>query len=346
MGNYLTIIDPTNFQGWDELVASAGCRSTFLSSSWARVFSETYNYRPYYFSLINDGLLAGLIPLIEVKSSITGLRAVSLPFTDYCDPVITEKNVFEDIFEEVISFAEGKGWEYIEFRGGEQFFSGQEPSSAYYLHEIDVSKEDKANLKQLRDSTRRNIDKAKKSGVIIEKKTDLNALKTFYSMHKKTRKTHGVPPQPFAFFENIHKYIIARGEGVVILAGHQNKIVAGAIFLSFGHEAVYKFGASSEDKSKIRPNNLVMWEAIKWCSENGISRLSLGRTDLNSTGLLQYKRGWGGKETLLNYYRFDLRSKSFTVEKPGLTSKLGKLFQLTPEPILTKVGEISYRHFG
>jgi len=346
MDGYLKIINPITFKGWDDLVTSSGRLAPFLSSSWARVFFETYNYRPYYFCLINEGLLEGLVPLIEVDSSITGKRAVSLPFTDYCNPLIDNTAQFKEFFRDIVSFGKANNWEYIEFRGGEEFLDGEEVSSAYHLHEIEISEDEKINRKLLRDSTRRNIDKAIKSNLIIRKSTDLSDVKTFYSMHKKTRKAHGLPPQPFKFFENIHKHIIDKGDGVVFLAEHQNEIVAGAIFLSFGDQAIYKYGASANDTNKIRPNNLIMWEAIKWCSENGLRSLNLGRTDLNSEGLLQYKRGWGGKESLLNYYRFDMKSESFVADNSGRNSRLEKVFQLTPMPILTKFGEITYRHFG
>lgn len=346
MDDCLEIIDPIKFRGWDPLLSSSGISLPFVSSSWARVFYETYDYRPYYFCIIRNGLIEGLVPLIEVRSNFTGTRAVSLPFTDYCKPWIKDGDVFKELFSQIISFGRTRGWKYIELRGGEEWLMGEEASSSYYLHEIEISKDVKINQKLLRDSTRRNINKAKKAGVVVRKSEDLRDLKDFYCMHKNTRKSHGVPPQPFVFFENIYKHIISKGKGIVILAEHQNEIVAGALFLSFGDTAIYKYGASCRDTNKIRPNNLIMWEAIRWCSEHGLRSLNLGRTDLNSEGLLQYKRGWGCKESLLNYYRFDMKSGNFVVDHSGLNSRMERLFQLTPTPILTKFGEITYRHFG
>ena len=40
----------------------------------------------------------------------------------------------------------------------------------------------------------------------------------FYKLHCYTRQKHGLPPQSFTFFENIHKYIISQSLGVVCLA--------------------------------------------------------------------------------------------------------------------------------
>ena len=39
----------------------------------------------------------------------------------------------------------------------------------------------------------------------------------------------------------------------------------------------------------------------------GIKTFNFGRTELKHKGLLQFKRGWGVKEEILNYYKYDLK---------------------------------------
>ena len=47
---------------------------------------------------------------MEVKSVLTGLRGVSLPFTDYCDPIAKEDNQFEGLLDSVIEFGKRRRW--------------------------------------------------------------------------------------------------------------------------------------------------------------------------------------------------------------------------------------------
>src|SRR3990172_8371413 len=85
----LKVINPLDYPEWDKLLLSTRDYSFFHSSAWARVLHESYGYRPLYFTSIDNGILLSVIPIMEINSIFTGKRAVSLPFTDYCEPIIT-----------------------------------------------------------------------------------------------------------------------------------------------------------------------------------------------------------------------------------------------------------------
>ena len=69
-------------------------------------------------------------------------------------------------------------------------------------------------LKSFRESTRRNIRQAEKEGVEVTLRHTREALAAFYRLHCLTRRYHGLPPQPWSFFEKIHEHIIAPAEGL------------------------------------------------------------------------------------------------------------------------------------
>ena len=113
----------------------------------------------------------------------------------------------------------------------------------------------------------------------------LESVKEFYKLQCITRKIHGLPPQPLYFFKKIYEHIISQKKGFVALATHNNNVIAGAVFFQFGHKAIFKYGASNPRYLYLRPNNLVMWEAIKWHCQNGIKTFDFGRTELKHKGL-------------------------------------------------------------
>ena len=90
----LQIIDPTAYPGWDNLLLSISEANIFHTASWANVLKESYGYRPVYFTKIRKSKISVLIPIMEINSGLTGKRGVSLPFTDYCEPIIDDKNEF------------------------------------------------------------------------------------------------------------------------------------------------------------------------------------------------------------------------------------------------------------
>jgi len=155
-----------------------------------------------------------------------------------------------------------------------------------------------------------------------------------------------VPPQPFAFFENVHRFVIEKGQGMIALARIDNRPVAASVFLHSANEAIYKYGASDHRFLACRPNNMVFWEAIRWYLKKGIVRMNLGRTEPNNEGLLQFKRSWSGTEQSVNYFRYDFDHKAFINKSTKLSPLVNSIFNKTPVCLSRLMGRIIYKHIG
>lgn len=342
----IQIFDPTQYPCWDDLVLSHPDYSFFHSSAWARVLSESYHYTPKYFTIIDDGRLLALIPIMEVNSFLTGRRGVSLPFTDYCKPLIASGIPFQDVFEHIIENGKKCGWKSLELRSGNNLLPSTMPSITYLGHTLGLDTGEQEVFSHFRDSTKRNIKKAIKEAVKVKISNSIESLKEFYRLNCMTRKHHGLPPQPYFFFKKAYAHIISKNLGFVVIASYQGKPIAGAVYFHFGEKAVYKYGASDMSCQDVRANNLVMWEAIKWYSQNGYKNLFFGRTEPENQGLIQFKSGWGTTEQQINYYRYDLKKGSFVPGSSKVTVFHNKIFRNIPIPLLKKVGSILYKHVG
>jgi hypothetical protein len=362
------IIDPTQFDDWDNLLLSMPDATFFHSSSWARVLKESYGYRPCYFAGIRNERLAALIPLMEVGSLLTGNRGVSLPFTDYCDSLGDEALVLQELFKQIIRYGRETGWKYIELRAGEETLSRRcqnepggillsnanlelasrdtIPYTGYVGHTLDLAGNEQRIYEKFRGSNKRSIRKAVKEGVEIEISNSLKSVNEFYRLNCMARKRHGLPPQPYSFFEKIHDHILSRNYGFLICASWKGKTIAGAVFFHFGNKAVFKYGASDIAYQQVRANNLVMWEGIRWCCKKGYKSLCFGRTEAQNKGLIQFKSGWGATEHKINYSRYDFKKETFVSEQLRTTGFHTRIFKNTPAPILKGVGALLYRHFA
>jgi len=283
---------------------------------------------------------------MEVKSFLTGSRGVSLPFTDHCPPIAENQNAFNEIFNKVIRYGENANWKAINLKCCVNYLrSTTLPFEAFVIHDLDVSQDEDEIFSNFRDSTKRNIKKAIQNGVQVKIQNSLDSVKEYYRLNCITRKKHGLPPQPFYFFKKIHEYIISQNKGFVVLATHQEKVIAGAVFFQFAHQAIFKYGASNPKYLNLRPNNLVMWEAIRWYCRKGYKIFNFGRTEFEHKGLLQFKRGWGTEEEILNYYKYDFTRNGFVSKRAGLKSSY-KVFKHMPAPLLRLTGNLLYRHVG
>ena len=300
---------------------------------------------PLYFTVIEDGQLTALIPLMEINSLLTGRRGVSLPFTDECRPVAQDSEQFEEMLQYVVEYGQKAGWKHLELRGGHQGLDRAPIHTTHYRHTIELEREDAEIFSNFRSSTKRNIQRAQKENVKVDVSYTLESVKEFYRLNCITRKHHGLPPQPLSFFLKIFNHIISRKKGFVVVAYCHTRAVTAAVYSHFGSEAVYKYGASDRNYQHLRPNNLVMWQAIKWCCRNGFKRFSFGRTEPENQGLLQFKRGWGTKEDKINYYKYDLKSGCFVTKASGPKTSY-HFFRHMPSPLLRLTGNLLYRHVG
>lgn len=287
-----------------------------------------------------------MIPFMEVDSVLTKKRGVSLPFTDYCKPILSNKSTLEVFVSYLRSYGEKAGWKSFELRGEEGFPSDWPILSQYYLHTLDLNRSEESLFSSLRSSTRRNIKKAIKSGVTISRSNSLHAMKAFYRLNCMTRKRHGLPPQPYSFFKQIAKHVLAEDRGSILLACYRSKIIAGAVYFHFGEKVIYKYGASDTSFQNLRANNLVMWEAIKHYNTQTYQTFCFGRTSPKNKGLLQFKTGWGTKESILNYYKFDLHKNAFQKDNFEIGDRLQNIFKQTPLPLLKMISFFSYRHIA
>jgi hypothetical protein len=310
------------------------------------VLHESYGYKPLYFASFENGRLSCLMPFMEVDSWLTGRRGVSLPFTDQCPAIVAEQMVFQDTVKKVIGYGQKAGWRYIEWRDGRYFGEEARPSESYYAHELSLSKTEKELFSGLRDSTRRNVKKAAKTDVSVKVAQSLDSVRSFYRLNCVTRKRHGLPPQPLSFFKMVFEHVISKSHGIVVFALSAGKVIASSVFFHFGKSAIFKYGASDLAHQELRANNLVMWEAIKWFREKGFETLDLGRTELDNEGLLQFKRGWGVKESRIGYHRYDMKKKMFRKEHSMAAKLMNKAFTHTPVEMLALLGRTLYRHVG
>jgi hypothetical protein len=339
-------LNPTLYDNWDELVRKSPGSSFFHTSAWIRVLSESYHYTPVCFVSDDKENPSIIIPLMDVKSILTGRRGVSLPFTDYCEPAISGGIKFKDMLDRIVQYGKRVNWEYIELRGGEKYLNEASPSARFLGYKLDISRGENENYSALKDTFKRNIRKAHTNGVSVEFFDTEKAVKEFYRLNCITRKRHGLPPQPYRFFRKIHKHIISENQGIVALAAHNNRLIAGAVFFHFRDEALYKYGASDMEYQSLRPNNLLMWEAVGWHRERGFKRLSLGRTEIENEGLRQFKLALGAEEYPIFYYRYDLKSGSFVKEPEKVSRFQTKVMSKLPVFILKFIGKVYYRHAG
>jgi lipid II:glycine glycyltransferase (peptidoglycan interpeptide bridge formation enzyme) len=296
--------------------------------------------------MFREGQIQFLFPLMEISSFLTGRRGVSIPFADYCQPIIKADLDLENFFPFLTDMGMKRKWKTLEFRGYSPFLPENSHSSFYYRHALKLTADETQLNSGLSKSTTRNIRKAEREQIEIEFSESLASLKTYFKLHCLTRKRHGLPPQPFSFFKKIYEHAFQRELGFTISAKYDNTTIASAIFLHVGNKAMYKYGASDMRFQNLRPNNLIMWEAIKYYASKGYAQLCFGRTDHDQEGLRRFKMGWGCEESQIFYYKYNVSRREFVANSDSISVREKQLFSLIPIFMSKAVGNLLYKHVG
>jgi hypothetical protein len=287
-----------------------------------------------------------VIPIMEIRSFLTGRRGVSLPFTDYSAPIFGGVSNVHDWMPLLIRHGKSSGWKYIEIRNPGSFSNSIPVFSTYYGHVIDLSGTEESVKAGLSPKKKRSINKAAREGVSVAVLTTEDSIREYFRLHCMTRKRHGLPPQPYHFFKKIYDHVISKGYGFVALACYKGINIAGIVCFHFGGKAVWKFGASDMRYKHLRVNDIVTWETIKMCSRQGCKNFCFGRTEPDNHGLMVFKSGWGAKEQTIQYYRYDLGTDKYICGKPYGRAFYNKIFKAIPVSISRVIGEKLYRHIG
>ncbi len=340
----LEILNPLETADWDDVLVSNADYSFFHSSFWARTLLNSYHFIPRYFRLMNGRSLRVLIPVMEVSNALVRKKGVSLPFTDMSDPIIDAGVSWKDVYRVITDFGRTTGWKSLEIRGDRHVDDDAITSTNYFGHAVSLSADEDAVFRAFSNGTKGNIKKAEREGVEITIDSSRRSLEEFFELHGTTRKRHGLPPQPFSFFAAVHECVLSAGKGFVSVARLDGRPIAAAVFFHFGTKAIYKYSASDMSFQNVRANNLVLWESIRRLCRNGITSMSLGRTEPDNEGLRHYKLSWGAKEEILKYYKYDFSRKTYVTEDAGVPNFYTAIFRKMPRPLLNALGSVIYKY--
>lgn len=334
--------NPLAEKDWDATLTARPDFSFFHGTAWLQALADSYGFAPHFFSLGN-----ALLPVMECDSWLTGRKGIALPFTDECVPLGAGKDSLAKLFAAAAAFGRSRGWKSIELRGGRDLFGDEVPASvAFYGHTLDLAIGGDSLFEKMDGSARQAVRKAEKDGVTVEVAQSLEAVEVFYRLQCLTRKRHGLPPQPWDFFLNIHRRILSQNLGMIAVAGHGGKKIAASVYFFLGGRAIYKYGASDFERQNLRGSNLAMWRAIEWLGGRGVKSLDLGKTSLANGGLRRFKLNLGATERKIEYVKFDLRKHVFVTETDGVAGWHNTVFRVLPGFAARAAGSLLYRHWA
>lgn len=344
----IVCIDPQTNPLWQELVEQQRS-DIFHSPQWIRTLTTTYNFNiRALVALDNAGEPRSGMVYCKIEDMLDP-RIVSLPFSDFCDPLVENIDHWNLFIDKLLA-------EHCPLTMHYLHNSLPFPDDRLQLakrakwHGIDLCPDIDTIWMNIHSSARRAIKKAQNAGVIVRIAQEKKELRAFFELHLRVRKyKYQLLAQPYRFFENIWDNFIESQQGALMVAVYEDEIIGGVLFLEWQDKLYYKFNASNPAYTSYRPNDLVVWEGIKYGQAKGYAHLDFGRSDWDHEGLLRYKRKFSSQEKTISVLEYNPNGTPTRKEKqlrslfPRLTNLL--THEAIPDHITEEAGDVLYKFF-
>lgn len=341
-------INPITDARWSEFVERHPAASVFHTSEWMQTLRQTYGFEPFVLTTTPPGVpLTDGIPFCQVSNWLGRRRLVSLPFSDHCVPLVDGSDEISDILTYLHQNCEKEQWRSIELRAGNAVIPDRlsfEQGSTFWWHKLDL----RPGLDHVfdnfhKDCIQRKIQRAEREQLLQESGRSEDLLNKFYRLLLKTRRRHGLAPQPFTWFRNL---IICLGEKAQIhIASKAGRPVAGILILRHKHLLIYKYGCSDAKFNHLGGMQMLLWTAIQDAKREQCVQLDLGRSDLDQEGLIIFKDRWGATRTKLAYLVYP--RTSFQAARSTTHAVFSRLiFAWMPDSLLAASGRALYKYMG
>jgi CelD/BcsL family acetyltransferase involved in cellulose biosynthesis len=345
------VANPVEAASWAELLDRHPAASIFHSPGWLNALKQTYGYEPFVLTTSQGEALENGIVMCRVKG--WRRRLVSLPFSDHCDPLIDTPDELSELITQLTSEVRNAGWRSVEWRPrtatGDHFeaavhASGLKASDEYCLHRLDLRRDATEIFRRFHpSSTQRSIRRAERAGLKYEAGTSDRLRLHFYRLLRMTRRRHGVPPQPVAWFRNLFACL---GDRVAIHeASKDGRGIASMMTLAFKKTLYYKYGGSDASCHHLGAVPFLFWRVIQDARARGFTHLDLGRSNIDQPGLIAFKDHLGATCSSLTYYRYP--GTQSEVARHAWMSRVARgVFAHLPDATLDLAGRLLYRHLG
>jgi serine/alanine adding enzyme len=324
---------------WDDFVRRQASWTHFHLYGWRSVIERVFGHECIYLAARDTGgALAGVLPLVRVRSVVFGHFLVSMPFLNYGGPLGSD-DAIRALTAEAVRVAEAKKVKLLELRSRVQLPIDMPVSHRKITVVLDLPPDSATLWSALGGKLRSQVKRPQKEGV--EVRFGLDQLRPFHDVFAEHMRDLGTPTQSRRLFETIAE--VFPNDVQFAVAYHENVPVACGCGFLWNGEFEITWASALRSHNKIAPNMLVYWKLMERMVEQGARVFNFGRCTPDS-GTHKFKLQWGGKDETLWWYHHS-RTRAEADAEPatpspdqGVFALATRVWQKLPLPVASALG--------
>lgn len=330
---------------WGRFAAAHPDAALYHREEWIELLRRAYGLKFLVAAVEDqDGVRAACV-LARSRRPFSR-RLVALPFSDFCYPLAMDAEAMVQLLDGLANHWMSRGG--LELRGV-GVNSPWQTIACFENWTLDMRRSadaiECALGGVLRRKLQRNLRSATAAGVNITRGFGLEHIRRFYALQLESRQRLGLPAQPMSFFRLAHQIFAGRRQIEVWLASVERRDVAGLVLLRDRDRLYEKWSARSLD-APVGAGHLLLWNVIEEFAGD-VEVLDLGRADVRNIGLRQFKKSFGGVESLLPYAFFPIAPNNISAEVPGPMQRIfSRVWRRLPLPATRMLGGAIYGYLS
>ena len=204
----LELTDPR----WADFVARQPAATAFHHPDWATLIARSYGFRAFAVATSDTtGKIQAGLPMIEVRHLRREPKWVSLPFTDYCPPLLSAPEEEAALSSALQEASQAAGVRRVEVRAP---LLDTAPVGTAFRHVVALDGDPDQVFARFRRTVRQQIRQAENNGLKVRQAAGPeDLLGTFYRLHLRTRRRIGVPDPAAPFLPHAVGFRHQHGAG-------------------------------------------------------------------------------------------------------------------------------------
>jgi len=303
---------------WNGYVAGNPAASLYHRAEWQSLIKTTFGHEGYFFLARRPGGdIAGILPLVRLKSRLFGDFLVSMPYFNYGGAIADEDFIEDMLMQTANEHAAMLGVSHVEYR--DDIPRKGLPVRANKVNMILPLPREEETLwtgfpSKLRSQIRRPQREALETLCGGEELLD-----DFYGVFSRNMRDLGTPVYAKAFFRNI-LHCFPR-ESRILVVRMKNRPVAAGFLLGYGDKLEIPWASSAREVNSLGVNMFFYWKVLQYAVDRHYRYFDFGRSSTRS-GTYRFKEQWGAQPKQL-YWHYHLNENR---ELPSINPDNPKYF--------------------
>jgi FemAB-related protein (PEP-CTERM system-associated) len=283
---------------WNSYVEKTPAASIYHRAEWGPLIKRSFGHESCYFVARDENhTVAGILPLVRLKSRLFGDFLVSMPYCNYGGAIADHPSIEEALMQAANDHAAGLGTGHIEYRDNI-------PRDGWPVRDekvnmiLTLAGSENELWDGFTSKLRAQIRRPQRENPQVLSGGE-EYLDEFYRVFARNMRDLGTPVYGRQFFRSILETFPEACRIVIVRLG--GRPVAAGFLIGHRDSMEIPWASTIRDVNHLSMNMLLYWESLRYALHKGYKYFDFGRSSRDS-GTFRFKQQWGARPLQLHWH--------------------------------------------